>query len=180
MRVADIRALITRALAPLKHRLQLMVGRAVIQTVNDAGSLQTLQLTVLKDDLREPVERLQNYGLTSHPKKGAECVVLFHGGNRDHGLVIAVDDTRYRLKALKPGEVALYDDLGNRVVLERERMHVSAVKKLVIDAPATEVNSNMTVNGDTHFNGSVQANGKTIDDTHGHIDDSGGQIQGVT
>ncbi|WP_431477838.1 phage baseplate assembly protein domain-containing protein [Massilia eburnea] len=61
----------------------------------------------------------RNTGFTSVPKPGAEGVVVFVGGNRDHGLVIAVEDRRFRLKGLASGEVAIYDDQGQKVHLTR-------------------------------------------------------------
>lgn len=42
------------------------------------------------------------------------------GGLRSHGIVIAVEDRRYRMTGLQSGEVALYDDLGQQVYLTRE------------------------------------------------------------
>jgi phage gp45-like len=51
---------------------------------------------------------------------GAEAVVLFVGGRREHGLVVAVDDRRYRLKGLEKGEVALYNKAGGKVVLKAD------------------------------------------------------------
>jgi phage gp45-like len=53
------------------------------------------------------------------PLAGAEAAVLFVGGIRDHALVVAVDDRRYRKTGLQPGEVALYTDQGAYVLLKR-------------------------------------------------------------
>lgn len=112
--------LITRLLAPLKTRIANMVARAVVQLANDAGGLQVVQLSVLEDETRDGCERFQQYGLTSVPFAGAEAVVLFVGGRRDHPLVVAVDDRRYRKKDLQPGEVALYSAAGQWVLLKAD------------------------------------------------------------
>ena len=63
----------------------------------------------------EDREYLQHYGLTSRPQPGAEMVYQVQGN-----LVIALssDDRRYRLR-VEQGEVALYDDLGQKVHLSR-------------------------------------------------------------
>lgn len=116
MRMSDL----TKVLRPLRNALANLVARAVVQLVNDSGGLQGVQLSVLDGETREGVERFQEYGFTSSPRPGAEAVVLFVGGRRDHGLVVAVDDRRYRLTSLSAGEVALYNDAGARVHLKAD------------------------------------------------------------
>lgn len=106
----DIARIFSRLIAPLSRRVRLMVGRAVLTAVNDAGGLQTVQVKLLADEVRDGVERMQQYGFTSVPLPGAEGVMVSVGGSRDHGIVIAMDDRRYRIKGLQPGEVALYTD----------------------------------------------------------------------
>lgn len=108
-----------RLLGPLKRRIMLMIGRAVVELVNDGVKLQGLQISLLEGEVRANVERFQNYGITSHPLPGAEAIAASVMGNRDHCVVIAVDDRRYRLQGLEAGEVALYDDLGQKVHLTR-------------------------------------------------------------
>lgn len=130
---------VTRLLAPLRNRIANMIARAVVQLVADGGKLQALQLVVGADETRDGCERFQEYGFTSVPLAGAEAVVLFVGGRRDHGLVVAVDDRRHRMAGLEAGEVALYTDEGDSVQLLRGRIvKITAGTKVVIDAPALE------------------------------------------
>jgi phage baseplate assembly protein V len=96
-----------------------MLARGVLRIVNDATKVQELQVDLLAGETRDHIEHFQGYGFTSHPFPGAEAVVAFHGGNREHGFVLKVDDRRYRLKSLAQGEVAIYDDQGNKVTLQR-------------------------------------------------------------
>jgi phage baseplate assembly protein V len=131
---------VTRLLAPLRIRIANMVARAVVQLVNDGAKLQVLQLGVLEGETREGCERFQEYGFTSVPLAGAEAVVLFVGGRRDHGLVVAVDDRRYRKKDLQPGEVALYHHAGPFVLLKSDRVVVDGIElRLGSDAAANFV-----------------------------------------
>jgi phage baseplate assembly protein V len=109
-----------RLLAPLRRQVLNMIARAVVQTIDDSKRLQALQITALDGETREGVERFQNYGFTSVPVEGAEAAVMFANGTRGHGLVIAVDDRRYRLTGLQSGEVALYHKDGARVVLKAD------------------------------------------------------------
>lgn len=111
---------ITKLLKPLQTRVANMVARAVVQLVDDGTKLQRLQLVVLDGETRSGLERFQEYGLTSVPMAGAEAVVVFVGGRRDHGLVVGVDDRRYRPTGLAPGEVALYHKDGAQVLLKAD------------------------------------------------------------
>ncbi|MCB2200887.1 phage baseplate assembly protein V [bacterium] len=112
--------LLTRLVVKLKG----LVFRAVVRAVDDAKRNQQLRIAQASGAVREKVERFAEYGFASHPKAGAEVVVV-HAGGRE--VVIAVEDARYRLKGLEAGEVALYDDLGSKVHLKRGGIiHVSA------------------------------------------------------
>lgn len=125
-----------------------MVARVVVKAINDGEGIQKLKFTALADEELNKVERIQEYGFTSHPKVGAEGVVLFIGGNRDHGVVIAVDDKRYRLTGLAQGEVALYDDLGSKVHLKRGgNIEVVASTKVLVTSPLAEFSGNVKING---------------------------------
>jgi len=146
----------------LGNRVMMMFGRGVLRGVNDSSGRQQLQVELLKDELRDGVEHMQNYGFTSHPK-GGDVAVAFIGGNREQGIVLVVDDRRYRI-SLEPGEVAIYDDQGNKVELLRDMIKVTAVAKVQIDAPEGEFNINqLDINGT-----SLKHNGKDIGATHKH------------
>lgn len=113
-----------RIIAPLKNRVLSMLSRGRVNTVDDSADLQLLELTVLKGEIRREVERLQNYGFTSHPPKDAEVAVLSIGGNRDHLLAIAVDDPASRKRDLAPGEVAAFSDEGDFLLFKRGQIIV--------------------------------------------------------
>ena len=137
---------------PILNRLANLVSRVVLSRVDDSKKMQLVQLTVLDGETRESVERVQQYGFTSVPKPGAEGVAVFVGGYRDHGLVVAMDDRRYRLTGLQAGEVAVYTDQGDKVVIERGgTIRVTAATKVVISAPLVELagNTEAAVKGTT-------------------------------
>lgn len=128
---------------PILNRLANLISRVVLSRVDDSKKMQTVQLTVLDGETRESVERVQNYGFTSVPKPGAEGVAVFVGGYRDHGLVVAMDDRRYRLTGLQAGEVAVYTDQGDKVVIERGgTIRITASTKVVVAAPLVELAGN--------------------------------------
>lgn len=123
-------------LRALQHRVNNMLQRGVVDTVDDALKLQYMNVKLRGGEEPTQVERFQEYGFTSVPRSGAtEVLVLNVGGNRDHPIIIKSDDRTFRLKGQKPGEVAIYDDLGQSVVLGRDNITMKSPTKVVVDCP---------------------------------------------
>ena len=124
---------IGKLIAPLRRRVSLIAGRGVLRLIDDAAKEQLVQVDLLNGETAT-AERYQHYGFTSHPHPDGEAIVLALGGNREHCIVIADGDRRYRLKGLAQGEVALYDDQGQAIHLKRDKqIHVSGCDKLTAD-----------------------------------------------
>jgi phage baseplate assembly protein V len=85
-----------------------MISRAVLSAISDSGGVQLVQVKLLEGEVRDGVERFQNYAFTSVPLTGAEGIMACVSGNRDHGVILAMDDSRYRVRDLQPGEAAMY------------------------------------------------------------------------
>lgn len=168
------------AMKDVKQRVMMAIARGVVRAISDAGGRQTVQVELLKDELRDGIERMQNYGLTSHPHPGGDAAVVFLGGNREKGIVLAFENRQYRVVGLEQGEVCLYDDLGNRVSLLREMVKIEAVQHLEATAPtinlvgAVTIDGSLTVNGPSTMTGNLATtgtitnNGKHVDSTHRH------------
>lgn len=107
-----------RLLRPLSVRISNLIGRGVVKSADDAQQVQELQVELLTDEVRDEVERFQEYGFTSVPRDGAEVVIAFVGGRRDQGFALGVEDRRYRIKNLSKGEVAVYNDTGAKIVMK--------------------------------------------------------------
>lgn len=123
----------------LGRRISAMVGRAVLSAIDDAKMLQAVQVTLLADEVADGVERFQNYGFTAHPHADAEAIVLAIGGTRSHLVAIAVDDRRYRLKNLAAGEVGMYDDQGQTIILKRGGIEITTDKPVTVTAQTVDV-----------------------------------------
>lgn len=93
--------------------------RGVITLVKAAGEIQLVQLDGLSHEKLQDAEQFQQYGCTSNPPVGSMCIVLPIGGKTAHSIVIATEHGIYRLKNLAPGEVALYDDQGQKIHITR-------------------------------------------------------------
>jgi phage gp45-like len=153
-------------ISELGNRVMMMFGRGVLRGVNDANGRQQVQVELLKNELRDGVEHMQNYGFTSHPT-GGDVAVAFLGGNREQGIVLVVDDRRYRIP-LQAGEVAIYDDQGNKIELLRNMVKVTAVQHVELVAPTIKLIGDLDVVGNITTTGTVTNNGKDIGSTHRH------------
>lgn len=115
----DLRNTIRAFLEPIQRRVMLMISRAVISSINDAGGIQLAKVELLADETRD-VERFGQYGLTSNPPAGSEAIVLFLGGNRAQGILIGIENRTARLKGLGEGDVALYTGTDNYAKLLKD------------------------------------------------------------
>lgn len=158
----NFRDQLKRFIEPIQRRLILMIARAVVKEIDDSKSTQEMKISAYKNEVRSSVQRFQNYGLTSNPLPDSEAVVIFPNGNRDMGLIIAVDDRRYRLKNLAPGEVALYTDEGDYVHFKRGNKIEIKTSELTITSPLTKITGNLEVGGTSLLTGLVTAPGGVL------------------
>lgn len=162
-----------KAAAGLKRRIYMLVGRAVLEAVKDDKNRQFVQVKMLAGEVKADVERIQQYGFTSNPLPGAQAVVFCVSGNRDHPVVLAVDDPRYRKTGLQPGEVAIYTDEGDFIQIKRGgEILIKAATKVRMETPLLEVTGDIIDRCDT--DGKSMQNMREIYNTHTHPGDSGG------
>lgn len=105
-------------LRPVATRIANSIARGVVQLVDDSKKMQLLQIGVLADETVEGAggaEHFQPYGFSSVPLVGAEHVVLFPNGDREHPMVIAVADRRYRPTGRPSGEINVYHYRGAKI-----------------------------------------------------------------
>jgi phage baseplate assembly protein V len=135
----DIAKMIKKLMEPWVRSIQLSIGRCVLNFVTDSTGIQVVQTSLLAGEIKD-MERMQQYGFTSAPLPGAEGVAVFVGGNRENGIVIAMDDRRYRLKNLGAGKVALYDSTGSQIVMENDgNITVEAGGKVDVICDSAEI-----------------------------------------
>lgn len=141
--------MIARMLAPLARRLGNLLARGTVVLAKSTTKMQTLQVKLLSGEVKDGVEHFESYGLTAHPKSGAEHITLFMGGDRSHGVTIMVADRRHRPTDLAEGEVALYDDLGHKVHLTRTGIviHGAGQQITLMDTPKVRMECDLDVTG---------------------------------
>lgn len=169
--------------ASMANAVKLAIGRAVLRAVSDKPGRQFVQFEALQNEVKDGIERVQQYGFTSHPIPGASVVFVCVGSNRDHPVAIAVDDPRYRKANMSPGEVAIYTDEGDYVHLKRGRIVEINTDKLVVKAsnsvrmetPILEVTGHIIDRCDAE--GQSMHAMRAIYNTHTHPETNSGSTQ---
>lgn len=153
-----------------------LLGRGVVESVDDTPMMRTVQAEFLPGDVREGLEHFEPYGFTSRVKQGAEAIGAFFNGDRSHGVVLVTADRRFRLH-VEEGEVAVFDDQGQKVVLKRDGILVETPKNLTATVGGNAV---ATVKGTTTLkSGAVTIDAPSVHITgtlsvDGHIKGTGG------
>lgn len=179
----------------LARRIRLSISLCVVRLADDVRKLQQLQVSLLDDELRDQVNRYQNYGHTSNPLPGAEALAVAVGGNRNHLVVIVVDDPRYRKPELEPGEHALYhwegDSLhfkngrvveliaGTKVRVQSPEVEIVASTKVTFDTPLVQMTGALQVDGAAVVSGALSSE-TSVSDPAGSMAEMRGQYNGHT
>src|SRR5262249_50314284 len=128
------------------------------------------------------------------PLAGAEAVLLFPGGLRDHALALGVDDRRYRPTTWTDGEVGLYTHEGDFLRLKHGRIvEVVCGTKVDVTAPQVVVHASSKIRFETPMlecTGEIKdrcdSDGKTMEQmrttydahNHGNVQNGGGVTAG--
>ncbi len=154
-----------------------LLARAVVRGLNTATKCQMLQIEMAGGEGKSDIEHLEPYGFTAAPLAGAEAVAAYFDGDRSHGVVLVVADRRYRIKGLQSGEVAIYTDEGDSIILKRgnttevNTLHliVNATQKATFNTPLLEV-----PDGEIRDKTSTMSDMRAIYDGHNHKENGDG------
>ena len=141
--------------------------RGKLNLVNSADNIQKVQVSGLADETLQDVELMQQFGLTSVPPAGTQVVVLPMGGETTHSIVIATENGSFRVKNLKSGETAVYDESGSTIILKQGRLieidcdilKITATTKVEISSPVVETDRVFTAQGQINGNGGMEIQG---------------------
>lgn len=140
----------------VSHRTLNMIARGVLEKTDDTSGVQVLGLSILEGERKDNVEQFQNYGFTSSPTGEAEAIVVFPGGDRSAGVVVALDERGTRMTGLNPGEVAIYTNEGDSIVLgvtneitiTTRRLVITATEAVRMETPLLEVTGDVVDHAD--------------------------------
>jgi phage baseplate assembly protein V len=135
----DLQNVLQRVTQPIKNKISLMVGRALITAITDTEGIQQCQVSVLAGESMDKIPHFQNFGFTSNPPKGSEGIVVALQGNRENLTIIALDHRDFRVKGLATGESAFYNQFGAKVVLKTNKDLEAVVNKFKISNSSHEL-----------------------------------------
>ena len=119
----------------LWRRVQLMSSWGRVTFSDDSRSAQLLQVKLNDSETRDDTPRIAEFGLTSRPPDGSDVLVVFLGGDRSKGVVVATAHQASRPKGLLAGETMLYDLWGKSV-------HLTKAGGIVVEAQGAPVTVN--------------------------------------
>ncbi len=178
----------------LGRRLQMLVGLGRVALVDDSEAVQMVQLALGALEVRDRTPRLAEFGFASNPPAGSDATLLFVGGDRSNGVVIATSNQALRLKGLQPGEAAIYDSLGKYVWLtasgivveakgqpvtvnDASTVTVNASTSVLINSPATKITGTLEVDGAVTMKQACDVTGALSSATS--VSDPTGTMQGM-
>jgi phage baseplate assembly protein V len=166
----------------LYSRIKMMTARATITATDDSQGVHYAQVRVTPRETIDKVPVVQIYGFGSHAKPTSEAHLLFATGDRSKAVAIATNDPDARPRNLQPGEVSIYTDEGDIIILKRNHEieitttgTVTATAKLVVvkasdkvrmETPRLEVTGDIIDHCDSQ--GHTAANMREIYNSHTH------------
>lgn len=128
-----------------------------VKISDDTQTVLRSQVGVGPLEIQDNTPMLQHYGFSSVPPPGADCVLVYIGGDRSQGIGIASGNQLTRPKGKQPGETVIYNGAGMSVYLSNAG--------IVINSGGMPV----TLNGDLRVTGEVtRGYGTAASATLGH------------
>jgi len=170
----------------LWRRVQMTTGRGRVTLSNDAGRVQTLQIRMGANEVRDTTPRLGEFGHASRPPVDSDAVVLFIAGDRSNGVAIATGHQDSRPLNLLEGESQLYDLWGKSVYLTESggivveakgtavtvnnatTVTINATDSVVMNTPTLTVNGDIVATGNITDSVRSMAADREIYDGHDH------------
>jgi phage baseplate assembly protein V len=116
--------------------------RGLLSSMQLDKRVQLVTLDGLAGEKQPDVELMQQFGFTSAPPVGSQVIVLPLGGRSSASVIVATENGNYRFKVTTQGEVALYNQWGDRVYLNAARqIEITSQSKVTVNTQTCEVNA---------------------------------------
>jgi bacteriophage Mu gp45 protein len=152
--------------------------RGKVARVQAGSGVQKIQVEGLDGETVQDLEHAENFGFTSNPPAGSDCVVVPLGGKTSHGIIVTTTNGAYRITGLSDGETAVYNADGAKMVLKKGRVIEIDCDKLNIKAPSgvnitsekVECSAVLTAQGQINGNGGMAVQGGSGTTFTGNVD----------
>lgn len=158
---------------PTADKLRGMIRRVTLKNTNDAGETQRTSVEVAAGVWRDDVEVMQPYGFSSNaPEDGALGIVVAIGGDEGDLIVFPVGNPSKRMGGLQPGEVGIYNEHGDKIVIAPGGgIAVQSAGSVMVESPDVAIVGNVTVTGNLTVDGALHATGNISSDSPDGIDE---------
>lgn len=147
------------------RRIQAVIGRGRVTVSDDAGSAQLLQVRLGPLETRDRTPRLAEFGFSSRPPEGSDALLVFVGGDRSNGVIIATGHQDSRPRGLDVGETIVYDLFGRSIRFTKDgaisiqangtpvvidgatTVTIRATEKVRMETPLLEVTGDIVAGG---------------------------------
>jgi len=165
--------------------------RGKLTLTETGGGVQLSQVQGLAGEDLPNIELFQHYGFTSAPPAGTMAILLPVGGRTSHSVIVATENSTYRLQGLKNGEVAIYNHEGASVVLKSGKIIEATCdeyrvkcKKYSVDAsdnatfttPELKASEQVTADGSINGNGGMSIKGGDGASFEGNVSQQSGDF----
>lgn len=163
------------------NKLKGLVVRGVIKSINDTGARQMVVATLLAGEVKDRIERIQQFGMSSHPPSGAAAVFAAVAADRSRLVCIGENHPTHRPTDLVAGETQIYDAFEQFIHLQQSgviyinaagELRIVAPTKVRIETPQLEVTGEIIDKVDS--SGQSMSGMRATYNTHTHPENDGG------
>lgn len=110
---------IQRILQPIKNKIFLMIGRAILSAIDSSGQTNLIQVKGLNSEVITDMEYPTAYGFEAKPTQG-QVVFVNVNGNRDQSIALLIHDRENKPTDLEDDETQLYSKFNNYVKCNKD------------------------------------------------------------
>lgn len=153
----------------MMRRIQLATGWGRVTFSDDSKAAQLLQVKLNDSETRDGTPRIAEFGFTSRPPEGSDVLMVFLGGDRSKGVVVATAHQGSRPMNLQEGESMLYDLWGKSIYLTKSGgiiIEAGGTPVTVNNATTVTINAAQAVQMNTpvlRVSGDIEAGGNVKD-----------------
>ncbi|GBR00554.1 phage baseplate assembly protein [Acetobacter oeni] len=134
---------------------------------DDSGDAQKAQVTVSGQAVRGGLPVVQDYGFSAVLPAGVDALIFSLSGDATSGVIVGTLDKKNRPKNLKPGQVCLFTQAGDQILLDNGDDGITITPK----GGTVLINGNCHITGKLTVDGDVVAAGISLDDhTHSGVE----------
>ena len=147
------------------HSARLAVRRAELTEVQDDGPFQRITALGYADEVLRLGQRVQPFGLTSHPPKGAHGLALLVNGRPDQSVFLGIEHPDHRPRSIPAGTTALYNQYGD-IIKVFEKVVEVVTQTFRVKAASIVFEGDIQVTGDITQTGSITSTGPHTASAH--------------